>query len=201
MNQTAADTMREEIAAFALPSYMEIPNVGLFLEQVSKYISEYTEPLGCVSLTGSMISNYVKKKLLRNPIRKQYDREQIALLFFIAIAKTVLALEDIQLMLELMEEYWTTEQAYEYFRTSLGETLEVVCISQKEVTGAEAAAGAVMSAAKVTSAAGTDSDANEEGPDYLELKVLLQKVLLAVAHKVYLDKSFLSLRDGIELNK
>ena len=40
-----------------------------------------------ISLTGSMISNYVKMKLIDNPIKKQYGRDQIAHLFFIALFK------------------------------------------------------------------------------------------------------------------
>jgi hypothetical protein len=31
---------KEKIAAFNLPTYREIPNVGLYLDQVSKYINE-----------------------------------------------------------------------------------------------------------------------------------------------------------------
>ena len=80
---------------FSLPAYDQIPNVGLYLEQVTKYLNEYLEPLGCPPLTGSMISNYVKKGLVKNPVKKQYDREHIARLMVIAVSKTVLPLEDI----------------------------------------------------------------------------------------------------------
>ena len=69
---------------FTLPDYDQIPNVGLYLEQVTKYLNEYLEPLGCTPLTGSMISNYVKKGLVKNPVKKQYDREHIARLLVIA---------------------------------------------------------------------------------------------------------------------
>ena len=80
---------------FSLPTYDQIPNVGLYLEQVTKYLNDYLEPLGCAPLTGSMVSNYVKKGLVRNPVKKQYDREHIARLMVIAVSKTVLSLEDI----------------------------------------------------------------------------------------------------------
>ena len=80
---------------FSLPTYDQIPNVGLYLEQVTKYVNEALEPMGCAPLTGSMVSNYVKKGLVRNPVKKQYDREHIARLMVIAVSKTVLSLEDI----------------------------------------------------------------------------------------------------------
>ena len=76
------------IENFRLPKYSEIPDVGLFLEQTTKYISQCLAPLGCVSLTSSMISNYVKMHLIESPVKRQYSREQIAYLIVIAIAKT-----------------------------------------------------------------------------------------------------------------
>lgn len=36
----------EAVQEFRLPRFSEIPNVGLYLEQASKYISEYLSPLG-----------------------------------------------------------------------------------------------------------------------------------------------------------
>ena len=88
-----------------LPAYDQIPNVGLYLEQVTKFLNEYLEPLGCPPLTGSMISNYVKKGLLRNPVKKQYDREHIAVLLIIAVVKTVLSLEEVQQLLDFGDQH------------------------------------------------------------------------------------------------
>ena len=93
------ELISQSIAKFHLPRYKEIPDVGLFLEQVTKYINEYLKPLDDISLTGSMISNYVKMKLIDNPIKKQYGRDQIAHLFFIALFKPVLTLDEINKLL------------------------------------------------------------------------------------------------------
>ena len=108
---------------FSLPDYDQIPNVGLYLEQVTKYLNEYLEPLGCTPLTGSMISNYVKKGLVKNPVKKQYDREHIARLLVIAVSKTVLTLEEIQ---QLLAGHPEGQQGYEAFcATLLGQLEEV----------------------------------------------------------------------------
>ena len=108
---------------FTLPDYDQIPNVGLYLEQVTKYLNEYLEPLGCTPLTGSMISNYVKKGLVTNPVKKQYDREHIARLLVIAVSKTVLSLEEIQ---QLLAGHPEGQQGYEAFcATLLGQLEEV----------------------------------------------------------------------------
>lgn len=99
---------------FTLPTFREIPNVGLYLEQVTKYIADCLAPIGCAPLTASMISNYVKKKIIPGPTRKQYDRNHIACLFLIAVAKNILSLEDLQLLLGILEG--GPEETYEYFR-------------------------------------------------------------------------------------
>ena len=68
--------MKKSISDFRLPRYDEIANVGLYLEQVVKYINIYLEPLGKVEITASMISNYVKQKLIDAPLKKQYFAER-----------------------------------------------------------------------------------------------------------------------------
>ena len=110
---------------YSLPAYAEIPNVGLYLEQVTKYLNEYLEPLGCGTLTGSMVSNYVKKGLLNSPVKKQYDREHLAWLLIIAVAKTVLSLEEVQQLLE-QQKAQPVQQVYDSFCHMLPETLTAV---------------------------------------------------------------------------
>lgn len=105
----------ESLKDFRLPRYNEIPNVGLYLEQATKYIGEYLEPLGEYTLTPSMISNYVKKGLIANPVKKQYGREQIAYLFFIAMAKSVLSLDALTGFIKLQQKTYTLPKAYDYF--------------------------------------------------------------------------------------
>ena len=106
-----ADSLRE----FRLPRYAEIPNVGLYLVQATKYICEYLEPLGEYTLTPSMISNYVKKGLISNPVKKQYCRDQIAYLFFIAVAKSVLSLDALTGFIRLQQQTYGLPKAYDYF--------------------------------------------------------------------------------------
>lgn len=103
------------LTQFRLPRYQEIPNVGLYLEQASKYINEYLSPLGEFALTPSMISNYVKKGLIESPVKKQYHREQLAYLFFIAVAKSVLSLDALTGFIQLQKRTYPLYRAYDYF--------------------------------------------------------------------------------------
>lgn len=160
--------MKDKIEHFSLPDYESIPDVGLFLDQVTKYLCEYLKELNSFSVTGSMISNYVKKGLVANPVRRQYGREQIAYLFFIVVAKTVLSLEDIQLLIQLQKQTYPAREAYEYFRRELNRVLNAV-FSDGEPAGS-----------------GSGSDTPE--------RVILRNTVIAVAHKVYIDQCLLASR-------
>lgn len=54
---------------YRMPRYKEIPNVGLYLEQTVKYINECLAPIE-ISITPSMLSNYVKKGYIDRPDKK-----------------------------------------------------------------------------------------------------------------------------------
>ncbi len=109
----------ERIEGFRLPRYREIANMGLYLEQVTKYINGYLGAVGFPELTPSMVSNYVKKGVISPPIKKQYYADQIAYLFFVGISKTVLTMEAIIELCRLQRKEYDIETAYNYFCTEL----------------------------------------------------------------------------------
>ena len=102
MKQEIKQQIGQSVQDFRLPRYQEIPDVGLYLEQATKYICRYLSPILETPLTASMISNYVKRGLLSSPVRKQYSRDQVAYLFFIAVAKNVLSLDALACFLRLL---------------------------------------------------------------------------------------------------
>ena len=106
--------MAGSIRGFRLPRYAEIPTVGLYLEQTIKYINTFLAPLGCLELTGSMVSNYVKKGLIPAPVKKQYYPEQISYLFFVALAKNLTSMENIDLLISVQRGTYTLPVAYDY---------------------------------------------------------------------------------------
>ena len=107
--------MPARIEEFRLPRYREIPNVGLYLDQTVKYINSYLAPLGNMEITASMVSNYVKKGYIRNPVRKQYSAEQIAYLMAMAVVNNVVPMENIALMFDMQQRTYSVEVAYDYF--------------------------------------------------------------------------------------
>ena len=156
--QQVAESLRD----FRLPRYNEIPNVGLYLEQATKYVCEYLAPLGEYTLTPSMISNYVKKGLIANPVRKQYSRDHIAYLFFIAVAKSVLSLDALTGFIKVQQQTYDLEKAYDYFV----EQMEAMLFFTFELT-----------------------DTMEMvGEDNTDEKRLLFTCIVAAVQKVYLEK-------------
>lgn len=107
---------------FKMPRYQEIPNVGLYLEQTVKYINQCIEPLN-LSITSSMLSNYVKKGYVSRPIKKMYYQDQIAHLIFIAIVKQTLSMQNILQLFDLQQKTYSEEVAYNYFCSQLEEKL------------------------------------------------------------------------------
>lgn len=175
MDQIVKEHISASIETLHLPAYQEIPDVGLYLEQTAKYISDALAPVQDAPITGSMISNYVKKGLIPKPLRKQYSREQIALLIFIAVAKSVVSMDDLGLMLSIQRTTYSIQVAYDYFRDELYQMLTYVFSRKGEMDA-------------------LDMQASEE-------KVMLRNTIITVAHKIYLDKLLSTLRAQMPVKK
>ena len=164
MKETIKQRMAVTIRDFRLPRYEDIPDTGLYLERVTQYISEQLAPLQEGAITSSMISNYVKKDLVANPVKKRYSREQIAYLMFIALAKNVLSLDSLSIFIRLQQRTYPVDVAYEYIRAELENALHYVF--------------------------GLKEKMEFVGMDYTDEKFLLRDTVVAIAHKIYLDKCF-----------
>lgn len=117
MEKNMTDAISCSIRGFRLPRYNEIPDVGLYLEQTTKYVNQCIRPLGFEDVTSSMIRNYVKQGLIANPIQKQYSAHQIAHLVVLALVKQVTPLDHISKLFQLRHrgKGYTLPVAYDYF--------------------------------------------------------------------------------------
>lgn len=162
---TFNETIISSIEGFHLPKYEEIPNVGLYLDQTAKYINEYLIMFPDLEITPSMISNYVKKGMIPRSVKKLYYRDQIAYLIFMAVTKTVLSMDNIRIMFDMQKmKSYSTEVAYEYFRQELDSILHQVFHIKDSISGEDAGLS--------------------------QVKLMLKNTIIAVAHKLYLEKAF-----------
>ena len=165
MNEEIKTRLKASVVDYRLPRYAELPNVGLYLEQVTKYINGFLIPIGCPEITTSMISNYVKKGYIPAPEKKQYYSDHIVHLIAIAIIKNILSLDNIHELFVMQRKMYSVSVAYDYFCMEFENMLAVVFgIKEKP-------------------------DMNI-GVTNTDLKDFLRNVIISVSHSVYLSACF-----------
>ncbi|MCR5686581.1 MAG: DUF1836 domain-containing protein [Lachnospiraceae bacterium] len=80
---------------FKLPCWNDIPNIGLYMEQVIILLKEYLDYLPPELkdeqiITAATINNYVRTKIMPEPVKKKYYRVHIAYLIMICTMKQIL---------------------------------------------------------------------------------------------------------------
>ena len=172
MNHQITDAISCSIRGFRLPRYHEIPDVGLYLEQTTKYVNQRLQPLGFENVTGSMIRNYVKQGLITNPVHKQYSAHQIAHLIALALLKQVTPLEHINDLFLILNQggTYTVPVAYDYFC----EEMENILYFRF----------------------GLKDSMDEVGVTSSFEKEMLRSAITAVSHIVYLNRCFQFLSEG-----
>lgn len=82
----------------------EIPNIGLYMDQVTTFMDTYLAGSKRNSqdktLTKTMINNYAKDDLLPSPDKKKYTKDHMLLLLFIYYFKNILSINDIGTLLK-----------------------------------------------------------------------------------------------------
>ena len=89
---------------FRLPRWEEIPNLGLYMEQVTVLLREYLDYLPPELkdeqfITAATINNYVRIKVMPEPVKRRYYRVHIAYLIIILTLKQSLSLSMLQTLL------------------------------------------------------------------------------------------------------
>ena len=123
---------KEDILAYHLPRYNELPDLGLFMEQLLIYLEDHLLLLEeDKKITKTMINNYVKQGLVNKPEKKRYSRDHIAYLIVVLILKRVYTLDEIVLMIKVQVKASNVERAYNIFAAEYENCLRAV------VTGTE----------------------------------------------------------------
>lgn len=164
MKDLLKNGLADSIRTFHLPAYAQLPDTGLYLEQTAQYINRCLAPLGCIEITGSMISNYVKKGLVTGPVKKLYYKDQIAHLICITILKQALSLENISRLFSCQILVYSDETAYDYF-----------CMELENILFFQF---------------GVKDSAEDIGTTSSIEKKMLRSAIIAVSHIIYLNNCF-----------
>lgn len=162
--------LADSVRSFHIPRLNEIPNVGLYLEQVVRYVNQSIVDCGLSPITASMVSNYVKQRIIPGPEKKVYGVESIAYLIFVSCVKSVAAMDDIRTLISIQQETYDLPTAYHYFCEEFENLIRYVFSASDRLESV--------------------------GSDQTDEKKLLRSALLSVTHKLYLDAYLRLLREN-----
>lgn len=139
----------------ALPSWSDLPDLELYMDQVISVLGRYLQPLSGEesAVTSTMINNYVKQKYLAAPIRKRYQRSHLATLLILCVCKQFMQLSEIDLLLQNLRKSRDDQALYRFFSEELnaalrGETPEKEPLSSETDEAVRAAATAFAAIAR-----------------------------------------------------
>lgn len=90
----------------ALPSWEELPELELYMDQVVALLNSYLgflpKEVGMDAVvTAAAVNNYVRKKIIPSPVKKRYSRIHLAYLLMICSLKQSVSISYIQQMVPL----------------------------------------------------------------------------------------------------
>ena len=111
------------------PKWSELPSIDLYLDQVLLYVYQL-DSSSIVDdekgLTAAMINNYVKNGHLDKPIKKKYNRRQLARLIVITCLKNVFAIQEVSKTISSLTKDGDSETMYDNF---------VMCMNEEKREG------------------------------------------------------------------
>ena len=114
------------------PKWDEIPELDLYLDQVLLYVNNVcgsSISAADKGLTASMINNYVKHGYISKPVKKKYQRRQVARLIAITTLKTDFSIQEISATLNMLHKEADSRELYDDFVDYMnGSKLEVAPI-------------------------------------------------------------------------
>ncbi len=101
LSQWIEQTQRRPIAGWE-----QLPDLGLYMDQVITYLERYNDGSGDKPMTPSMINNYVKAQIIPRPDGKKYNREHLASLMILSGIKQIVPLATLSALFGEDEKKW-----------------------------------------------------------------------------------------------
>ena len=94
----AGQELAERMGSIHIARIDEMPRIELYLDQVLSIVCNELSFMalpGEELLTGSMVNNYVKKRVVPPPVRRRYTRRHVATLIFVCAFKRVFSISEV----------------------------------------------------------------------------------------------------------
>lgn len=118
--------MRSAAQELIMPRYDDLPRLGLYLEQVTSYLNQTFDGLAPLRISTGTVSSYVKRGIVGHSHQRQYDRDQLAALIFMAACRRVATFDDLRFLLQVQARNHDLAAAYDYFCARLEEDYQYV---------------------------------------------------------------------------
>lgn len=147
----------------SFPRYQEIPDYGLYLEQVLGIVNDILMDICGEPITRAMVNNWIKLKALPSPVRKKYYRDHICYFLVLGSLKQVFTVQQIGTFFEIQRRTYPIESAYNFFCTEFENSVKEAF----EFTG---------NALPIVETKRTEET------------ILTRSMVLAAANRIYVDK-------------
>ena len=128
------ESILESIARIDYVKSSEIPNIELYMDQVTTFMEEALKSSKRYPddkiLTKTMINNYAKNNLLPAPNKKKYSKEHLMVLTFIYYFKNILSIKDIERLLNPITEKYFDQTS----DLNISRIYDEVCAFEKDRT-------------------------------------------------------------------
>lgn len=111
--------LADDLINYHCPRWDELPEIELYIDQVvsilqnnlSLFLKDEDSPI----ITSSMINNYVKKEVIKSPIKKKYNKDHLARLFVICICKRLMSISEVKDCISSFERFYSVSEGYNLF--------------------------------------------------------------------------------------
>ena len=103
----AARELAQRMTTVHISRIDEMPRIELYLDQVLSLVSDelaFMALPGEDLITGSMVNNYVKQRLVPAPVHRRYTRRHVATLLFVCAFKRVFSISEVKALYEACVE-------------------------------------------------------------------------------------------------
>lgn len=125
---------------YRLPDWDAIPDDGMLMTQVIRLLGEYLDYLPPelkeeTFLTSSTINNYVRQKIMPEPVKKRYYRVHIVYLIFILSLKTSMSISRISKLVPVTLTEAELRTMYTTFTARHAASIEFFCSQIRLMAG------------------------------------------------------------------
>lgn len=172
--------LAETMGRFHISRISEMPRVELYRDQIISLVTSELAPLYDDSekvVTGSMINNYVKQRIVPAPARKRYTRRHLGTIVLVCAFKRVLPIAQVAQLITLCARS-STDDVLVY--DSAADALEEALAVRFPLTGPQDAARPPVT---------LDFSGASASPLPDHLRALLESTISQLADKVYVERT------------